>query len=165
MVHFSVKDLVTCHFCLPCGGGINNTLTSILVFVLLSIYLYNRVRSIFFLWRNIWNSYFTQIAYDLTVCHDLEPMSFQKIQGHWKVKCVINVLSISFFFKNIESLFFNKDSVWPADVSWILNVLLGGSRFKKIHNAWLGFIFFNVKWLEAKFWHKSILWPASMTKS
>lgn len=65
----------------------------------------------------------------------------------------------------MESLFFNKDSVWFVDVLWILNVFLGGLMFKKIYNVWFGFIiFFNEKWLEVKCWYKSILWFVSMIK-
>lgn len=47
----------------------------------------------------------TKIAYDLRMCHALDPSSFGKVQGHLKEKFIFCVWSSSFLRRNIESYF------------------------------------------------------------
>ena len=61
----------------------------------------------------------TKIAYDLRVCHDLDPRSFGQGQGHWQKKCKIRVRSLSFLWRSIECSYFTQ-------------ILLMTNSFKKI---------------------------------
>lgn len=48
----------------------------------------------------------TKITYDIRMCHDFIPMSFELVQCQWKEKCKIRVRSVSFSWRNIESSYF-----------------------------------------------------------
>lgn len=64
-------------------------------------------------WRFLLN---VNIAYALTMCHDIDPISFGQDQGSWQGNCKICVSSYSYLWRNIRNSL-HKYCLLPEGVS------------------------------------------------